>query len=396
MSHIRESLQALVAKTLREPTAAHGYSLAAISFARTVELTLEKDGAAFVVWLEEASEEKCCYRRTRHFNVGHRGDPADRAGFTVIDALYARLRTWEESLEAGRLAELFAPAAPRAAPAPGEWLPDLEWRAVSSGLKPASRNVASSARSDAILAAARRRGLCAEVARADSFVAGFCAANEGMDAIVYAARDDAALRAVVAAERALIEADTHRRRAPEELIRRLGAALGYPPCCVEAFLPVRDLSNGEIRFHALGRTVGAPSVLLNDTIEGRVVVSHAVCRYDCAASAAYGRALLGELARDAPAGAARLERSLRGLVLLFANGSVLRLEPADTVAEENRFAFRAVEERGDGEPFATWRAALRGADQVCFGESALHVLDGERHLRRLALDPSTVRSGLFR
>jgi hypothetical protein len=393
---IRDELRALVSLAVADTNRAHGYALAGVAFAAAVELTLAKQSENFVVWIVPADETGRCYRRTQRFNIGHRGDPPDRAGYTAIDLLCQRLRDWEEALGPGDLDELFAAPAPSAAAEQADWLPDLEWRAVRSGLKPASRNVASSARLDVVLAEARRRGLHAEATRAGRFVAGFCAGNEGMDAIVYTARDPTALAAAVAAESVLIDVDAQRRRAPDDLIRRLGAALGYPPCCVEAFLPVRDLNNGQIRFHALGRTTGTPDVLLNDTIEGRVVVSHAVCRYDCAASASYARALLADLARDTPEGAARLERSLRGLVLLFANGAVLRLEPSDTPGSGDLFAFDAVEERGDGEPFATWRAALRGADALRIDGSTLHLSKGGRETQRLFLDPTAVRMGLFR
>lgn len=395
MSDPRQTLRALLDATLADPTTACGYALGGISFGRAVEITLRKGAATFVVWLTPATDPTACYKRTARFKIGHRGEPPDRLGYAVIDVLRDRLEAWEQSLSGDADARLFdAGTASDAGASTAEQLPSFEWLAVRSGLKPASRHVGSSAFAARLVEAARATGLHVVAHAADAFVSGFCEGNAGADTIVYAARTEAALAAVVEAERAMIATCDRGGRATAAQVSALGAALGYPACCVAAFISIRDLSNAEIRFHALRRTPGAASLLLNETIDGRVLVSYALCRCDCPASVQYGRALLQELARIDQRGADELVRALGGLMIVWARGGAFRLAVAAPPAG-GTYRFATVEGAGDGPLFERWRNALRRADGIEVQDGSVRLLRGAEEIELLSAPPDEIQIRWF-
>jgi hypothetical protein len=394
MSDPRRTLRTLLDATLADTSTACAYALSGLSFGRAVEITLQKGAATFVVWLTPAADATA-YRRTARFNIGHRGDPPDRLGYTFLDAMCARIEAWEQSLSDDAGAKLFAAGtAPSAAAPTAERVPFVEWLAVRTGLKPSSRHVASSAFVDRLVEEARSSGLRVVAHVADAFVSGFCEGNAGTNTIVYAARTEAALDAVVQAERAMIETCNRGERATAAQVSALGTALGYPRCCIDAFIPIRDLSNAEIRFHAVRRTPGRASWLLNEAIDGRVLVSYALCRCDCAASMRYGRALLEQLARVDPNGAGELERALGGLMVVFARGGALRLVVAAAPAGDT-YRYATVEGAGDGPLFERWRNALRRADGIEVRDASVRVLHGAEEIERLAAPPHEVQIRWF-
>jgi hypothetical protein len=164
-------------------------------------------------------------------------------------------------------------------------------------------------------------------------------------------------------------------------VRALGAALGYPSCCIDAFIPIRDRSTPAIQFHALRRTPGRAALLLNDiTVPG--LVSHCVCRYDCSASLEYARALFHEIARLDPNAAEALRRSLGGIVVLFRRGGALRLV-SDTPAAEGTHRFGPVDVTGTGPRLEQWRTALHGADGLEVLDARVRLLRGTEETCRL-------------
>ena len=104
---VRQSLNTLLEKTVIDASPALGYALTAISFGETVEVTLEKAGATFVLWLKPVSADAKCYRKTARFIIGHRRDPPDRLGYALLDAACARIEVWERSLPDGAQTHLF-------------------------------------------------------------------------------------------------------------------------------------------------------------------------------------------------------------------------------------------------------------------------------------------------
>jgi hypothetical protein len=179
-----------------------------------------------------------------------------------------------------------------------------------------------------------------------------------------------------------------------EHVRALGAALGYPPCCIEAFIPIRDLSNAEIRFHAVRDTGASASWLLNQAIDGRVLVAYAMCRCDCAPSIAYARALLHESAKRDPSAAAELERVLSALMIVFAHGSAFRLV-VDAPAASSVYRYTESEGAGAGTTFERWNDALRQGDRIEIADGSVRILRGTTEIARLVAPPDDVQIRRF-
>lgn len=383
MPAVRKQLEMLVT----EAAAPLGYAVHAIAFGRTVEITLAKGGDSFVVWLRRWDPETPHYCRTGALGIGHRGDPPDRLGYQVLDALRAALQAWETTLPERAETHLFDPvSASRSGPASS-----LEWLAVAAGLKPASRTVVPPHDVAPLVAQARARGLRACVTDGAAFVAGFCsdAVDLRRSTLLYVGRSASAAAAAADAERAMIEWCGHGARATEDQVRALGSALGYPPCCIEAFLIVRESSPAAIRFAALQRTPGGASWLLNDFFDERAIVSHAACRYDCAPSIAYARALIAVLAADDPHAAAVRRETLSGLVAAFRQGGALRLVLRGDAAGGPR-AIEHLEAAGSGSVCDRWSAALHDTEAVAIEPDAIHLLRGGAEWTSLAADPGEV------
>jgi hypothetical protein len=132
---------------------------------------------------------------------------------------------------------------------------------------------------------------------------------------------DAAIRARVRPTRLL------------ELHRELGALLGYPACCVDAFVDDLAARSDERQSQpdhlGLLRAAAGRSARLDWRLNPGLVdrdaslVSHVPCRFDCPASLALAERVLTELRSRAPERAARMEARLRSVVVLAEDGSAL-------------------------------------------------------------------------
>lgn len=403
MSGIDPVQSAVLAELVRAPAAAAGYRLVEISGGRAVELLLEKGGARFALWLRPLSAESHSYKQTARFKLGYSDAPPDRLGYTLLDGFCARVAAWEASLSEAELERLFAVADDTTPDAAGDAYErlgiDLERLAVEGGVKPVCRAVGSATQVDAQAAAARAAGLCVERTEAPAFVGGFCEteahrARDAATTLLYVARDAARAAAAAAAERAMVETCARGAVVSDEQVRRLGAALGYPSCCVEAFLPLRDRPNAAIRFAALRRTPGAGCALVNDAVGGRSLVSHAPCRYDCAPSRTYAAALLDHLAAVDRGAAAALVDSLRGVMVLFRAGGALRLTAA-APRDDGVVGFSAVEVCSPGPSVEAWCAALAGGEALALGADAVTVLRDGRAAARLGAPADAVQVRRF-
>lgn len=120
--------------------------------------------------------------------------------------------------------------------------------------------------------------------------------------------------------------------------RRLGAAYGYPTCCVEAFLDAhgeivelqRETDNAMPILRAALRTrkfhpdlLSLPGLLGE---EARSPLRHMPCRFDCPASLALAQTLLADLAVHNPTWSARHAEQLPDQIVVFADGTLLRLQ----------------------------------------------------------------------
>ena len=248
-------------------------------------------------------------------------------------------------------------------------VPRLELLAYEHGLKPALYLTLPRAEADAI---AQRFG-DHRMARVDYLFMydavtdvrrrAPAAPGEGTHVDLFIARD----AALVERARTIYEDP----RGPSEHLAEMGAMLGYPPCCVEAFAALPDRSNNTaIRYASIARTrrLGLPFAPVLNNLFAYVLPSFP-CSYGCARSVAQAEAVLDLLARTQPDTAATLRRALARPVLFFdharlvvlegarLDGDVIRyggvaggLSPTEDHAVRERFerALCAVLTRGDG------------------------------------------------
>ena len=160
--------------------------------------------------------------------------------------------------------------------------------------------------------------------------------DAGQMTIVYVSRDPAdaeralAIEAGIAVPVALRDADA----GSDALGRELGALLGYPTCCTEAFLaslpqwrPGDPLA--ETTFHALRALARSerldPRLDFTSPLSDACLIRHYVCRFDCPASLELAAALEAEqLART---GRRSLRRSVATLLYPDAGAVALAGEP---------------------------------------------------------------------
>jgi hypothetical protein len=362
---LRAALEALLVDSVAG--AAVPYAVTAVTFGPFVQATLDGDGRSFVLQIAPA-DARACYRRTGRFSISYRGTSLDRSASAALEAACDRIAAWERSLAAGVEALLFTPPRP---PQDGH---RFELLAVRCGVKPTCRIVVPPGAGQEVVESAHRLGLHARRAEARRY-SGSAADlahlhRTAATALVLVGRTAADLAALVQAE----------EQGAGQV--EVGALLGYPRCCVEAFVAQQEQPKPVIRFAALRRTGPTASHLLNDLDEKAGLVSHLVCRYDCAPSIHLAGAVLEELAREAPDDAAAFAAALRGLMVAFHDGGALRLVPgADSVPPRYRIA--AVHPAGDGPSIWSWRAALVGADALDVRDRSVRVLCGEQEVHRL-------------
>jgi hypothetical protein len=137
--------------------------------------------------------------------------------------------------------------------------------------------------------------------------------------IVYAAHEPAVAEELRYVERRLLcegpQLEAVERQALNE---RIGRLLGYPECCIQAFLArtARATTNGDQIRAALAATAGPPRWPLHHLLpDFYKPISHFPCAYDCAPSLAYAERARAAIARLDPEFAATVEAMLRRPVL---------------------------------------------------------------------------------
>jgi hypothetical protein len=223
---------------------------------------------------------------------------------------------------------------------------DVEWLAFSAGLKPAVRRTVDPARADEVSARFMRDG--AEVLRADRpAVLGGRA-----QVVLYAARSRDLAAALRDAESPVLPG-----YAPEGDVlaahRAVGAALGFPACCVEAFCGrlargVDRLVDGgpggyaEDYVASRGLWVAAPDARVNPLLmrAGAQLVSFYPCRFDCPRAVALAEAVRAVVAARAAGAARSLMAVLSRAVVIAGDGA-----RAQGVVEVGRIARAAAPTR---------------------------------------------------
>jgi hypothetical protein len=353
-----------------------------------VRLAMGRDGVSVVAWIRLRAAGGSAYRTTVHFLVGHVGNALDAAALRLLDELHGAIVRREATLPAALLEAMGASAAATRAELP---IP-IEWLAVRAGVKPAARQVPHGAVvGDELVAAAERQGLHAMRVEAPEYVGDFATdGGAGCRTILYVGATPEAARAARDAEREMIAAVRRAQPVTSALNAALGRALGYPECCIAAFAPQCDLPNAALRFEALRRTGASAFALLNDVDPRRSLVSHFVCRYDCAASLQYARAVLDAMAAVDAARADELSGDLAGVIVLFRDGGALRLGAAQA-AGAGRWVYGSATVHGNPVGHERWYDVLADADEVAIGRGVVSPFRGGRPLVPLAFDEARVQ-----
>jgi len=276
------------------------------------EVVLARAAERVRVWLAPPLEEEESFARSAHLAIGHQGAWSDAAALAeAMDALFRLANGRAARLDERTRRAWFARAALRRIL---RVTPRLEWLAVADGLKPASRHALTVTDASQWARQADELGLVSVRLEAASFVSRWTEAGAvGADTLLYVARDRALAERARDAEAAALVAGATATR-PE--LEPLGAALGYPACCVAAFRARPGASNAELRAQAARATTrGEAPWFMASREDGLGMLSHLPCRFDCAQSVLYARRLVETLGDIAPeevrALATALPRELR-------------------------------------------------------------------------------------
>jgi hypothetical protein len=124
-----------------------------------------------------------------------------------------------------------------------------------------------------------------------------CSDSTGAHRVVFAAADEAILGEAIGAEQVLSEKGPR----ADQAARWLGTALGYPACCVDAFVRLGRADDGALGAALLPAPGAPPASALSQWLVGPLaLVSHAPCALTCAATLALARVTLAELERTRP------------------------------------------------------------------------------------------------
>jgi len=218
---------------------------------------------------------------------------------------------------------------------------DAEWLAFSAGLKPAIRRTADPSELARVEAQLRAGGAVVVRARETALLGG------REQAVLYAARSGAQAEALREAEDGVLPG---RARATDARARHaaVGRLLGFPACCVEAFLERLDrgvdrLAGGgpaglaEDYVAARGAWVPAADARVNPLLMAAraQLVSFYPCRYDCPAAVGVAEAVRAALAARQPGTAASLMALLSRPVAVAPDGAraLVALDAAGSVVE---------------------------------------------------------------
>jgi hypothetical protein len=183
---------------------------------------------------------------------------------------------------------------------------------------------------------------------------------------LFAAHDAAAARRL---------AELSAADASSDAASSLGAILGYPACCVQAFVAQIDHDESYDRYSIAARTSFGPGpwpALLDDT--SLKVLPHDPCTYRCERSREQAGALLAVLAVEEPRLHAALHDYLGGPVLYFDHDHQLRFHGA--VSEGGIVYERVAMPFAGSPPFAQLAGAIASGDRLVLSEGALTVFAG--------------------
>lgn len=159
---------------------------------------------------------------------------------------------------------------------------------------------------------------------------------------------------------------------PTEAASTIAALLGYPACCVQAFVAQADRADNSYNRYAIAARTGlgpAWPALLDDT--ALKLLPHFACTYRCERSREQAEALLAILRAEAPTLHRELEAYLAGPVLYFDHDHQLRFRgSADGAGIE--YSRVAIPWSGTS-PFAELAGAIAEGDRLVLTPDALTV-----------------------
>lgn len=180
---------------------------------------------------------------------------------------------------------------------------------------------------------------------------------------------------------------------PSVALRDIGALVGYPSCCVEAFAQQDDrANNSRNRYYSQARTLRPDGSTqtpwpweLNNL--HTMIVPFYPCSYRCAAALTWARACLVEMARIHPENVGELQRTLSQPVLYFDHDHQLVL---DGECAGGRVSYGAVRLPEPASPELTrLAAAIAGGNQLSLDDRELVIeRSGQKLLRLLRTDPA--------
>jgi len=200
-----------------------------------------------------------------------------------------------------------------------------EWLAFDEGLKPGLRIWADQPRARQHAAAAERRGYASVVVDLP----------DESTAIAYIARTPAAARNLAELERANLPGRQTSERLPPsgETDERLGVALGFPQCCVDAFVVrakrgVDVLASGETTHedHVAATEAAAATAVMHSLLNiytltpSAVWLSYVPCRFDCEPSLTYAAELRTRYLQRFSDHCARIDEQLGRAIAIHRDG----------------------------------------------------------------------------
>ena len=216
-----------------------------------------------------------------------------------------------------------------------------EWLAFVERIKPALRIGGTARRARAHARAAELRGYAAELTQLHD------AEHAPHETIVYIARTRADARDLRELERTILPTRVHREKAGDTFDRHraLGEALGFPTCCIDAFITrlgrgVDRLADGSVAhedFVAVSEVAAASRglhPLLNMFPLGYASpwLSHVPCRFDCDESLTYAAQVRDAYTVAFADSAAEIRRDLAADVAITRQGRRVALSGAPTSA----------------------------------------------------------------
>lgn len=170
---------------------------------------------------------------------------------------------------------------------------------------------------------------------------------------------------------------------PSRSATQLGALLGYPACCVQAFAGQADRANNSYtRVATAYRTsIGGPwPVLLDDT--ALKLLPHFACTYRCERSLESARALMKALGDEQPRLRDAIDAYLGGPVLYFDHDHQLRF--AGAAIDPSTIRYRSVSMPWPAsEPFARFAGAVALGDRLQLKSEHVEVWRAEQLVFRL-------------